>query len=152
MKSISLKWILIFIFFISLKAQGNNTLGTKFTISGYIRDSATGEVLIGTNIYIKELKIGCTTNLYGFYSLTVPPGFHTVKIRYIGYVTREVEINVSQNINMDIELQQTTIKGETVTVTSEKEDAIIKSTDIGTIRIRPAHQKKLPFYLVSKIF
>jgi hypothetical protein len=144
MKSFLIKYILVFLLCVSLKVQGDNTTVAKFTISGYIRDDATGEFLIGTNIYLTELKIGCTTNLYGFYSLTLPKGIHIIKIRYIGYITREVEVNVSQNINMDIELKETTIQGETVTITRDKEDAIIKSTDIGTIRIRPAQQKKLP--------
>ena len=44
----------------------------KFTISGTVKDSLSGETLIGVTIAIAELKTGTTTNEYGFYSLTLP--------------------------------------------------------------------------------
>lgn len=46
----------------------------KFTISGYITEAGSGENLFSVSVYIPELKIGGTTNTYGFYSLTLPKG------------------------------------------------------------------------------
>ncbi len=45
----------------------------KVTLSGYLRDSATGESLISATIYIKEADQGGVSNNYGFYSVSVPP-------------------------------------------------------------------------------
>ena len=69
----------IFLLLVSfqLKAQ-------KFTISGSVRDSATGEFLIGANIGIPEISTGCVSNAYGFYSLTLPAGNYNLKIEYLG--------------------------------------------------------------------
>ncbi|HRG80775.1 MAG TPA: hypothetical protein PL167_14235, partial [Cyclobacteriaceae bacterium] len=38
------------------------------TLSGYIKDSANGEALIGSTIFIKELQVGTVSNTYGFFS------------------------------------------------------------------------------------
>lgn len=59
----------------------------KFTLSGTISDSKNNETLIGVNIYIPSLKIGTTTNEYGFYSLSAPKGEYDIEISYLGYKT-----------------------------------------------------------------
>ncbi len=43
-----------------------------YTISGYIRDAASGEDLIGANLWSDHARIGTSSNSYGFYSLTLP--------------------------------------------------------------------------------
>jgi len=57
----------------------------NYTVSGFISDAETGEVLIGTNIYAEETQKGCTSNIYGFYSLTLPAGRYTLVYNYLGY-------------------------------------------------------------------
>ncbi|MEJ7659651.1 MAG: carboxypeptidase-like regulatory domain-containing protein [Hymenobacter sp.] len=42
------------------------------TISGYVRDQATGENLIGVAVVQTVTGLGTATNTYGFYSLTLP--------------------------------------------------------------------------------
>ena len=51
----------------ALQAQKQSTL------SGYIKDAASGEDLIGAMIYVKEISTGTSANAYGFYSLSLPP-------------------------------------------------------------------------------
>ncbi len=47
----------------------------KVTLSGTIKDSNTGESLIGATVTVVELpNTGTTTNEYGFYSLSIPSG------------------------------------------------------------------------------
>ncbi|MGN6511536.1 MAG: carboxypeptidase-like regulatory domain-containing protein, partial [Chitinophaga sp.] len=41
-----------------------------YTVSGYVRDSTTGESLIGASIGIKGTSRGVQTNTYGFYAIT----------------------------------------------------------------------------------
>ncbi len=41
------------------------------TLSGYLKDAANGEALIGATVYIPELHQGTVSNAYGFYSLTI---------------------------------------------------------------------------------
>ena len=45
---------------------------TRATLSGYVREQGSGELLPGVSVYLPGLKTGTTTNKYGFYSLTLP--------------------------------------------------------------------------------
>ena len=63
-------------------------------LSGYIKDAATGETLIGATVYAKELRVGTITNVYGFYSLSLPPGHYNLNVSYVGYTPFEKEMKV----------------------------------------------------------
>ncbi len=78
-----IKIVVIICSFLSISID--NTAQEKHTISGYIKDAGTGEVLIGSSIYIEELEKGVVTNIYGYYSLTVESGIYNVIARYVGY-------------------------------------------------------------------
>ena len=58
---------------------------SHYTISGYIRDAASGELLIGANIYETRTYAGTGSNEYGFFSLSLPPGRHILKASYVGF-------------------------------------------------------------------
>lgn len=77
-------------------------------LSGRIVDS-NALPLPGANIYISDLKIGCVTDLNGFYRLPkVPEGEFTVKVSYIGYlpVDKMVKIDEDQNTVVNMELKE----------------------------------------------
>ena len=59
---------------------------SKYTISGYIEDARSGEKLIGANVFDAERQVGTTTNMYGFFSLTLPVDSISLSISYIGYL------------------------------------------------------------------
>ena len=40
-----------------------------FTISGYVEDVASGETLIGVNVYSKNLDVGTTTTVLLYYQI-----------------------------------------------------------------------------------
>ena len=119
----------------------------KYTISGYVTDAATGEALVGTNIYGGTLHTGCSTNGYGFYSLTIPAGSYAITYNYIGYELRDIHFNLNRSIKFDVELKEIAILGETVTVTAETEDRNIESTDMGTIHFVPFKLNTIPVFL-----
>ena len=73
----------------------------KFTLSGNIKDASNGEDLIGVTIFVKELPgVGTVTNVYGFYSLTLPKGNYTIQYSYVGYKTIEFKADLTKNIKM----------------------------------------------------
>ncbi len=75
------KWIGLLLSFFSVAAFAQ----TKHTVSGYVKDHANGEGLIGVSVYVREAQTGVVTNPYGFYSLTLPAGSYTVVYSYMGY-------------------------------------------------------------------
>ena len=116
----------------------------KHTISGYIKDAETGEELIGATIYIKELKTGGITNVYGFYSLTIPSGKYTIDYSYIGYTTQSIEINLVQSIMNNIELSTTATSLEEVVISAEAADKNIKSSEMSVVKLNPKEIQTIP--------
>ena len=57
----------------------------RFTLSGEITDSETGEDLVGATVYVARTSLGAASNSYGFYSLTIPGGKQELVCSYIGY-------------------------------------------------------------------
>lgn len=77
--------LLILLFSISAPAfaQENNLAGS---LKGKVIDLETKQPLIGVNIYIPELKTGCSTDLEGEYSLPkVKIGSYNLVFSYVGY-------------------------------------------------------------------
>jgi outer membrane receptor for ferrienterochelin and colicin len=97
-------------------------LAREVTISGFIKDSSSKEILIGASVYIPALGIGTTTNHFGFYSLTIPSGQHNVTISYVGYRPQILKLG-GQSLKYDILLVNDT-KMEEVRVTEKVAPAI----------------------------
>lgn len=122
----------------------------EYTISGYLTEANSGEAIIGTNIFIYELGTGGTTNAYGFYSITVPQGYYTIKFSYIGYHTEEYFISLFKNLTLNVELKKESIEVDTVVVISEFEKDFVQSTQMGTISLNPVSMSNIPYLLGEK--
>ena len=94
------------------------------TLDGIVKDSKTGEPLIGTIVEVKELPgVRTTTGLDGSFTLHELPdrGHYTLVVRYMAYQTKEMRVDVASDenvaVNMDEDMKQL---GEVV-VTGHKE-------------------------------
>ncbi len=119
----------------------------KFTINGYVKDAANGEALIGATVLIKEINGGNITNVYGFYSITVPPGDYTVEYRYIGFLTQTKQISLSSNQRFDVELVEEGVQLQEVVVTAEAEDANVSSVEMSVAKMDIKTINKIPSFL-----
>ena len=54
------------------------------TLSGYISDAATGETLIGATVWAESLSQGVASNVYGFYTLTLPADTYAAQGQLLG--------------------------------------------------------------------
>ncbi|HKI77340.1 MAG TPA: TonB-dependent receptor [Ignavibacteriaceae bacterium] len=125
---------------------------TNITISGFVRDSTSGEALIGTNILLYKDTLnmdstpyrGAASNTYGFYALPkILPGNYYLIARNIGYKTLISKINVDINsgrVQYDFMLAPESINLREVIVQGEKKDESISST----IDVNPEILKSLP--------
>lgn len=116
----------------------------KYTISGTVKDARNGETMVGTNVYIDELKKGATTNVYGFYSITVPAGTYTLKVSYLGYDTYEKQVELKADVRLDIPLKAGAIEQQEVVVTGEKQDKNVSESRMSTVELQMAEVKGLP--------
>ena len=63
-----------FIFLFSIEPMVQAQTPGNHTVSGFIREAATGESLLGANVYIKENLKGVTTNSMVFIPSRFLPG------------------------------------------------------------------------------
>jgi len=116
----------------------------KYTISGTIRDKATGEVIIGANVYDIASMQGTTSNSYGFYSLSLPSGEYRITNSYIGYTSVNQDINLNKNITATIDLELAAVEMNTVVITSDPDGDAKRLNQTGDIHFSPAVLKQIP--------
>lgn len=116
----------------------------KFGISGYLKDSSTGEALIGATIYIKGTNIGTSTNSYGFYSLNLPKGDYTVVFSYISYNNIEKEISLNKGIQIDIELQPESVQIGEVVIKRDKANANVVRPEMSVVKLEMKKIRQIP--------
>ena len=109
----------------------NTILPSRVTLSGYIKDVRSGELLIGASIYLPGLKTGITTNNYGFFSITFPPADTiAVEVSYVGYKTLRRQVGGGGDLQLAFGLehnqQQESIQHLTV-ANDRREDNVRKN-------------------------
>ncbi len=119
----------------------------NYTVSGYVKDSTSGELLIGSTVYVQELGIGTQTNVYGFYSLTIPAGNYTLEYRYLGYVSRIIRINLMKNEQINVDLVPEELKLEEIVITSSRGDRNITDVEMSAQELDIRTIRKIPSFL-----
>ncbi len=119
----------------------------KFTISGYLKDASNGETLIGATVYVEELSGGGVSNVYGFYSITLPPGTYNLQYRYIGFESVSRTVELTEDVRIDIELPEIEQQLEAVVVSAQAEDANVSEIEMSTAELDIRTIEKIPAFL-----
>lgn len=91
-------------------------------ISGIITDEYKAPLPYAT-ISIKGSGTGTTANGKGFYSLELSPGNYTLVVEYVGFVTEEKQITITDaDLKLDVQLYANASLMSEVVVTSKGED------------------------------
>lgn len=122
----------------------NRQIRERFTISGYIRDALSGEVLIGATLGDPLKGVGIASNAFGFYSLTLDAGVYKLESSYIGYQQSNMHIELQENRSLDLYLSPHPEQIEEVTVTENSSERIVESISSGKMEIRSASINKIP--------
>jgi len=130
-----------------LIVSGFVTQAQNVSISGYVKDSGNGEALIGATIYIPELKVGAASNVYGFYSLTIPSGNYKLQVSFIGYKTLEEELKVNQNQSINFSLIDESEQIDEVIVKGEAANANVERIEMGMAKLPVKTIQKLPAFM-----
>lgn len=117
----------------------------KFSISGTIKDKKNGEELIGATIAVTQLKgTGTRSNTYGFYSLTLPQGNYELKVSAIGFTTQYISIELSKNLQQDIQLESMSSNLKEVKVKALKKDQNVTDAQMGMTKLNMTEINKIP--------
>lgn len=123
------------------KARALN--GAHTNLAGYIRDSNTGEPLIGALIYIENPRTGVASDQFGYFSLTIPSGKHNLLLRCIGYKDTKRPVILYSEGKLNIEMIEDVIPLKEVIIESEK-DVNISGMQMGLDKIDAQSMKKVP--------
>ncbi len=144
-KSLKISVVSLFILFFNF-ASGQD----KVTLSGYIRDSNSGENLIGAVIRIQELNLSTYSNNYGFYSITVPTGKFAVDISYVGYAGRQDSLQIQSDLRKNFELSASSSVIAEVVVSGKREDGNVSSPQMGNLKFSMEELRNIPVLFGEK--
>jgi len=119
----------------------------KVTLNGYIKDSLSGETLIGANLLVKAELKGVTSNQYGFYSITLKKGVYKIVFSFVGYLPKEISIDLHQPQQQNILLVPLSSLMNDVTVYTRKRDNNVKTAQMGKFDLPVSTAKALPSFL-----
>jgi hypothetical protein len=123
----------------------------KYTVSGTIKDAATGEQLIGATIRIQELpQVATITNAYGFYSLSAGSGEYTLLFTYVGYETITKKISLNQSLAINISLSPSNELKEVVISGNKPNNDNIVSPQMGVEKLSMSQINQVPVLLGEK--
>lgn len=124
--------------FNSLSAQ------VRYTVSGYVRDSANGEDLIGAAVLVKETGAGTVTNTYGRYALNLPGGTYTLRVASVGYKTIEQRITLSADKQVDFIIAPETAEQKEIVLKADAPRAELDRTQMGKVNLQMSKVRELP--------
>lgn len=90
--------------------------------------------------------MGTITNVYGFYSLTIPKGTYTLLYRFIGYTTLEKKITLNSDTIFNIELNSSATALEAVIITGKAENENITRNEGSVTKITMSAIKEIPTF------
>ncbi len=123
----------------------------KFTISGTLKSSEDGGDLIGAQILVNELPgVGGVTNVFGFYSITVPKGNYSITYRSSGLKSQILNLVLAKDTVINLEMVTTAELLDVVEVSAEKLDDNIKSTEMGVDKINIKDIDNIPVLFGEK--
>ena len=119
----------------------------KYTLSGYFKDAATGETLIGATITEKGNAKGISSNQYGFYSLTLAEGSYAFLASSVGYQPLPFNLELLKDTVINISLNSGMALSEEVIVTSRKRESNVKNAQMGKVNLPIEQIKAIPAFM-----
>ena len=112
-------------------------------LSGYVRNLKTGEAVVGASIYIASTKNGVATDQYGYFTISIPRGRHTLIIRALGMrdTRRQILFYADGKINIELTEQINSLKE--VKISAEKV-ANVRSVELGVTHLDVKSIKQIP--------
>ena len=134
-------------FFVCLTNNFAQTTDTKVTLSGYIKDSANGESIVGAIVKIEGTELNANSNVYGFYSLSVAAGNYTVVVSQAGFTSSRINLNITQDLTRNFELSKVEEDFRGVSIKAKKRENFVEKVDMSTNNLNITQIKKVPALL-----
>ena len=74
-------------------------MAQTITVKGVVKESMTGEPIIGANVAVKGTTNGTISDISGMYQISNVSSNAVLIVSYIGYKTAEIPVNGKNTIN-----------------------------------------------------
>jgi hypothetical protein len=119
----------------------------KFTYNGYVRDSLTGETIIGASVTVQGSSRSLLTNSYGFYSITLAAGDYEILFSHISYESRVQRITLRSDQSFNVALTPRAGALQEVVVFNKKKDGNVKNAQMGKVDLSMNQIRSIPAFL-----
>ena len=116
----------------------------RVTVSGYMTDATSGEPLLSAAVLEPATRQGAVTNNFGYYTLTLPAGEHTLEYTYMGYTTAEVSLTLVRDTLLDIKLMPVPTELTGAVVTATHSEIGVRGTQMSAIEVPVTQIKRIP--------
>lgn len=104
---------------VSSGGRADSLEAVRATLSGFVVDAASGEVLPGAHVILPDLEIGTSTNSAGYFALpALPLREYTIRVSYIGFQTTELRRRPGEQ-SLRVQLEPATLEGGDIVVEDE---------------------------------
>ncbi|HOZ69624.1 MAG TPA: TonB-dependent receptor [Chitinophagaceae bacterium] len=116
-------------------------------MNGYVKDSLSGETIIGATVAVNGLSRGVTSNQYGFYSLTLDEGEYDIQVSHVSYMGQVVPLHLHSNQTLNFDLLSKSALINEVVVYSKKRDGNVKNAQMGKIDLTMNQVRAIPAFM-----
>lgn len=131
----------LFLVWIGLLASAQ----AKFTINGYVKDSLSGESVIGATVAISGRSV--LSNQYGFYSLTLDSGTYELTVSHASYSSFSQQLQLTTDTAQNIFLLPRAAAMNEVIVFSRRRDVNVRNAQMGKIDLSINQIRNVPALL-----
>ncbi len=101
----------------------------EHTFYGFVKDKSNKEPLAGATVIELSTQKGIATNVFGFFSLTLPEGKHQIEISHVGFQSEIFTFTLKGNTRFDIELSLRQESEVMQVIVVPATDGIMKGSD-----------------------
>ena len=115
----------------------------RYAVSGYIRGQ-NGENLVGATVQVLAQGTGTVANQYGYYSLMLDSGEHTLVVQYLGYRPLTKTIRLQRNTQLNLVLEESIVEGAEIVVEGKRAEDHITQSRMSVNEVDIRQVKSLP--------
>ncbi|MDQ3550328.1 MAG: TonB-dependent receptor [Bacteroidota bacterium] len=112
-----------------------------------MKDSASGETIIGATVTVSQTSRTILTNQYGFYSVTLEGGEYDISVSHVAYFTSSQKVSLSENLQLDFLMNSRAAALDEVVVYSRRRDANVRNAQMGKIDLTINQIRNIPAFL-----
>jgi hypothetical protein len=116
----------------------------RAVVSGIVIDALTKKPIAGASISVSPGNRGTKTDENGKYIIVLPFGDYYFVFSGVGFYKKTRFVKVADDITLDIDLNEEVKIIDEVTIKGRKDDANVKSAEMGSIKLNMSALRKIP--------